>query len=268
MSITQAIIRLIAVTLVSVLLSVMAMISVRLSGVDLKDMKQRTNPRVLAIALFFNLLFIVSVALILKFWDHQPLGVLGLSFGSRGLLFVLFVCLFSAGFAFVYVRLLHSWNIVQIRYRRGNAGTFNITAVTLFGFVVLFVAALQEEILFRGYFSFVLLPYGFWAGMLISTMAFTLWHFLTNKAGIFQTADWLMGGIMLFFIYWISGSIWVAALTHFSRNITNVLIFDISGSGSLLQYDKPIKPLYKSVYTILFTILVMLTGYVVFGIFS
>jgi membrane protease YdiL (CAAX protease family) len=264
MSIPGAIIRLIAVTLVSVLLSVMAMISVRLSGIDIKDMKKRTNPRVLAIALFFNLLFIVSVALIMKFWDNQPLGLLGFSLGSRGLLFVLFVLLFSVGFAFLYLRLLHSWNIVQIRYQPRNPGTFNLRAATFFGFLVLFVAALQEEILFRGYFSFVLLPFGFWAGILISTLVFTLWHFLTNKAGIFQAADWLMGGIMLFFIYWISGSIWVAALTHFSRNITNVLIFDISGSGSMLQYDKPIKPLYKSVYTILYTILIMLTGYLVF----
>jgi membrane protease YdiL (CAAX protease family) len=265
MNVGGAIFRLIVVTMVSVILSVFAMFSVRLAGVDIKDIKQRTNPRVLAIAMFFNLLFIAAVFLILKFWDHQSVGVLGFTLGGRGILFIVFVILFSLVFGFLYVRILHIRNIIHITYNPVKSGTAVLWTESLFGLLVLFVAALQEEILFRGYFSFVLLPFGFWIGIIISTLVFTLWHFLTNRAGFFQTADWLMGGIMLFYIYWISGSIWIAAMTHFSRNITNVLIFNISGTNSLIQYEKPIKPSYKSLYTTLFTTLVMLFGYLVFG---
>jgi len=265
MSFLDSILRLITVTVLAIVLSVLAMLTVRLTGVDIKDIKQRTHPGVLAIAMLFNLLFILAIALVLKYWDHQSIRVLGFSLGSRRLLFVIFAFFFSLISALVYVRILQSRNIVHIHYRSLKTLRSAVWSATLFGFLVLFIAALQEEILFRGYFSFVLLPYGFWYGIIISSLVFTIWHFLTNKAGFFQTADWLMGGVMLFFIYWISGSIWIATLTHFSRNITNVLVFDISGSNALLQFEKPIKPSYKSLYTILFSTLIMLSGYVVFG---
>ena len=265
MNTLETILHLVAITSLSIVLSLFALLSVRLAGVDIKDIKQRTSPRVLAIAMLFNLLFIVSVALIMKYWDHQSISVLGFSIGVKGLLYVIFVLLFSVTFAIFYVRILNVRKIIQIGVLSTKKGISKFKSTTLFGFLVLLVAALQEEILFRGYFSYVLLPYGFWYGLFISSMVFTLWHFLTNKAGLFQTTDWFMGGIMLFYIYWVSGSIWIAAMTHFGRNITNVLVFDISGSNSLVQYEKPIPPSYKSVYTILLSILIMLSGYFVFS---
>lgn len=264
MNVLGAILHLVAVTLVSVILSVLAIFSVRLAGVDIKDMKQRGNPRVLAIAMLFNLLFILSVGLILKFWDHRSIGVLGFNLGGRGALFVTFVLIFSVIFALLFLRFLRSGNAVHIRYLQRKPLESSMRAKALFGLLVLFVAALQEEILFRGYFSFILLPFGFWYAISISAIVFTGWHFLTNKAGFFQAADWLTGGIMLFFIYWISSSIWIAAFTHLSRNVTNVLVFDITGSNAIVQYEKPLKPMYKSLYTILLSALIMLSGYFVF----
>ncbi len=264
MSVTESILHLVAVTILSIVLSIFAMLALRLAGVDLKDMKQRAHPRVLVIAMLFNLLFILSVALILKFWDHQPMSVLGFTFGVNGLLYVIFVLLFSLTFAIFYVRILHARNIVQISVPPTKNSNFKFKGATLVMVLVLFVAALQEEILFRGYFSHILLPYGFWYGLIISSTVFTLWHFLTNKGGVFQTADWFMGGIMLFYIYWLSGSIWIATLTHFSRNVANVLVFNISGSNSLLQYEKAIQPAYKSLYTVLSSLLIMLLAYFVF----
>jgi len=95
MDIPGAIFRLFVVTLISIVLSVFAMLSVRLAGIDLKDVRQRNNPIILAIAMFFNLLFILSVSLILKFRNNESMGVLGFNLGSRGLLFGIFVFLFS-----------------------------------------------------------------------------------------------------------------------------------------------------------------------------
>jgi membrane protease YdiL (CAAX protease family) len=264
MDIPGAILRLVAVTLGSIMLSVFAMYSVRMAGVDIKDVGQRNKPIVLVIAMFFNLLFIIFVSLILKFLDNHSLGVLGFTLGSRGTLFAVGTLIFTIVFGFLYVRFLHSRNIIHLSQQSAKPGNPGVRAATILGILVLFVAALQEEVLFRGYFAFILLPYGFWYGILISTVVFTLWHFLTNKAGFYQTTDWLMGGIMLFYIYWISGSIWVAALTHFSRNLTNVLVFDITGTSTLLTYEKPMKPKYKSLYTILLSTLIMLSGYFVF----
>lgn len=264
MNVWDLILHLIVVTLLSAVLSVLAILVIRQTGIDLRDVKKRTHPLVLLIALLFNLAFIVSVAVILKFWDHQSLAVLGFTLGIKSLLFVVFGLIFSVSFALWYVYVLHGRKIVEVHFGQFDHSGAASRLGTAFGFLVLFVAALQEEVLFRGYFSFVLLPHGFWMALIISSVIFTLWHFLTNKAGIFQTTDWLIGGIILYYIYWISGSIWVATFIHFSRNLTNVLVFDISGSHVLLRYKAPVTPAFKSLYTILFSILIMLAGTLVF----
>lgn len=258
------ILRLVVVTLLSAVLSVLAMLTVRLTGIDLRDVKKRTHPLVLLIALLFNIAFIVSVALILKFWDHQSLAVLGFTLGRKSLLFVAFGLIFSLSFALLYVHILRRMKIVYVHFRRNGTKEAVSWYGMAFGLLVLFVAALQEEILFRGYFSYILLPGGFWTALSISAIVFTLWHFLTNHAGIYQTADWLMGGVMLFYIYWISGSIWVAAFIHFSRNLTNVLVFDISGRNSLVQFDQPLNPSLKSLYTTLLSLLLMISAALVY----
>jgi len=57
MEVLGVISRLLIVILISVVLSVFAMQTIKLTGADLKDFKQRNKPSVLAIAGFFNLLF-------------------------------------------------------------------------------------------------------------------------------------------------------------------------------------------------------------------
>ncbi len=264
MEIIGVILRLLVVSVVSVVLSVLAMQVVKWTGTDLKDFKQRTRPKVLAIAAIFNLLFILVVALIMRFWDHQSIKKLGFTFNTSGFIFSLVVLLLSVGFALLYVGFLHARKVLKISRATGFfKNPVNLVNI-IFGFLVLFIAALQEEIMFRGYFAFVLLPYGFWYALFISSIIFTLWHFLTNKTGFFQSVDWFLGGIMLFYIYWISGSIWIATLTHFSRNFTNVLVFNISGSEIIVSYEKPIGSSHKTVYTIFYSLLIMLFGYIYF----
>ena len=265
MEITGVILRLLVVSAVSVVLSVLAMLVVKWTGTDLKDMRQRTRPHVLAIAALFNLLFILAVALILKFWDHEPVRVLGFSLDGNGLVFSLAILFMSVVLALIFIWILHAGKVIRIRRFPVLDLKGSLPVGALLGFLVLFIAALQEEILFRGYFSFALRPYGFWYGLVISSIVFTLWHFLTNKAGIFQTLDWLLGGVMLFYIYWLSGSIWVAALVHFSRNFTNVLVFNISGSNSLVSYEQPVSPSFKTLFTVMYSILIMGFGYFYFG---
>ena len=262
LTVPGVVLRLAVVTLAAIALSVLAMLAVKLAGVDLKDAKQRTAPRVLAIAGLFNLLFIAAVAVILRSWDHQSLSILGFSFGINGLVFVLAAFLLTGGLALLYVWSLHSLGIIRISWS-GDPYPKDLRGLTrlFFGFLILFIAALQEEILFRGYFSFALLRYGFLWALAISTVVFTLWHFLTNRVSLFQSVDWLLGGIMLYTLYWLSGSVWVAALVHFSRNFTNITVFNISSSNSLIAFHKPVTPAYKTLYTALYSCILILAGY-------
>jgi membrane protease YdiL (CAAX protease family) len=263
MMVFNAAIRIVVISLLAFALSILAMLTIKRTGIDLKDYRQRTEPGVLLIAAFYNLLFIVSVAAVLYYWDHEPIAMLGFVFNGKGVVFVIITFLVSLSTAFLFIHILKQKQRIDF----GMNPDFLQTVLTLrfwLGLVVLFIAALQEEIMFRGYFTFVLRPFGFWWIMAISSSLFTLWHFLTNKVNFFQAIDWLVGGIMLFTIYWLSGSVWVVALVHFSRNLTNVLVFNITGNDGMITYQKGLLPQQKTTYLIICSSLVIMLAMWVF----
>lgn len=252
--------RLIVVILISTVLSIIAMQVIKLTGADLKDFKQRNKPLVLTIAGFFNLLFIVAVAAVLKLWDSEPLSILGFSIHLKDFIFLFIVLVLAIGLALLFVWYFHFQKVISVSWNKRENKPQASQISLLFVFIVLFIAALQEEVLFRGYFAFVLKPLGFYYALLISAVVFTAWHFITNKVNLYQTIDWFLGGIMLFYIYWVSGSIWVATFVHFSRNFTNVIVFNISGNQFILSYEKPLPPQNKTIYTITFSLIIILLG--------
>lgn len=258
MEVIIVIAKILIVLVVSFFITLGAVQTARLLGIDVKDFKQRTAIPFLSLAVFFNLLFIGFVALILYFIDGKNFGVLGFGFTGRGILFssiALFVTLLTAiGFMFIMKNL----NYNDFEFRKGSGENDNSIIKTLFAFFVLIIAALQEEILFRGYLSVLLIRYGFFFALLVSTIIFTAWHFMTSKVNVFQVIDWFIGGALLFYIYHGTGSVWVATAVHFSRNFTNVVIFDIAGTSSLLKLKSPVKPHFKSMYTIVTSLLIFL----------
>ncbi len=260
MELIQAILQILTVMGISIFLTVLAMQTFKLTGADLKDMKQRNRSDVLIIAGVFNLLFIVAVGLVLKIWNHQPISRLGFSFALKDIAFLVFAFLFSTGLALLYIGYLNRKQKINIswvkNYFSHTTGLLNL----LLAFIVLFVAALQEEVLFRGYFAYILLPFGFIYALFISAIVFTFWHYLTNKISFFQSIDWFLGGVMLFFIYWLSGSIWVAAVVHFIRNLINVVIFNISSYNSIVTYEIPFPSRYKTLYTLFCSLFLIISG--------
>jgi membrane protease YdiL (CAAX protease family) len=265
MGITSAVLHVVVVSGISVLLSLLALVAIQHSGVDLKDFRQRTHPRILLIAAGFNLLFIVAVAILMKLWDDQHLSLLGFSLDNPDLVFVLGGLLLSLLLGTGFVWLLHSIRRISIAWNPSVGENTVASGRWWLALVVLLVAALQEEILFRGYLAYILKPYGFLAALLVSTLLFAAWHFLTNKVTLFQTIDWLLGGMMLFFVYWLSGSVWVATLIHFSRNLTNVVVFDIGGTGAVVKYHQLVSPAQKTVYTIAHSLVSLLLALLWYG---
>ena len=247
--------RVAAACLVSLGLSLLAMLTVKRLGVELKDMNSRSNPKVLAVAGFFNLLFLAAVAVLLHVGDGAPFSVLGFSLTWRSIGLAAAVLAGTPITACLFVILLQKKGTIAARRNPDFWKSLRRDPVLPLAFAVLFIAALQEEVLFRGYFAFAMRAYGWVTVMLVSALAFTAWHFLTNRATLFQTLDWLLGGLMLFYVYHATGSVTAAALVHFSRNAANVLIFNIAGSGGWWRFDKPVPPAWKTVYTLVHSVL-------------
>ncbi|MDD7793502.1 CPBP family intramembrane glutamic endopeptidase [Clostridium sp. 'White wine YQ'] len=253
--------KILLVLFLCILISLMANASAKVIGIDIKDVKQRTNVKFLFLAVIFNLLFILAVAVILKFIDNKNLSILNWTLNLKSIVFSLSGILATFLLAVTYVYILNKRGIIEAEYKPSRILNFK----GLFAFFVIFIAALQEEVMFRGYINTVLSVYGILASMFLSTLIFTLWHFITNKVSLYQCIDWFLGGIMLFYIYLVSGSIWVAAIIHFSRNFANVLVFNIAEGNSLVTFKKPVTPFYKTTYTLILSLLIMIFAYLYYG---
>ena len=119
---------------------------------------------------------------------------------------------------------------VELRNPAGGPGG---AAVLAEGIIVLFVVALQEEVLYRGYVTLNLLAFGPAVVIVASAILFAAIHLLTNRAGVPPMASWLAGGLLFAVIYLVSGSIWVPVALHFSTDLANMLVFNIAGQYSI-----------------------------------
>lgn len=257
--------RILLVCLLSLALTLLAKFVAKIIGIDIKDITQRTNPNFLLLAVVFNLLFILAVAVILKFIDGKDMGVLHFTLDRTGVLFSLAAILITFLLAFGCIWILHIRNIISVKWVSHYFVNTKDISLKLLGFSVLFIAALQEEVMFRGYLNTVLSVYGVIGAIIWSSIIFTVWHFITNKVSLFQVIDWFLGGVMLFYVYLISGSIWVAAIVHFSRNFANVLVFNITNGNSLTTFDRPIRPFHKTMYTITLSVVILIFTYLYYG---
>jgi membrane protease YdiL (CAAX protease family) len=226
---------------------------VKLLGVDIRDTSQRTNPPFLIIATVANGLLIGVIGLIFRVVNHGALSELGFGLPSRGLALAAGILLVTFAVAVGFVYVLQSRNVIAIRWSP-DAKQLTDPAFLLM-LLALFVAALQEEVVFRGFLNANLAPYGFVWALLGSSVIFTGFHFLTSKVNAFQVVDWFLGGLILFVIYVATGSIWASAIVHFGRNLANALVFDIADTHTMFRLDPKVQPRYKTVYTVILTLI-------------
>jgi membrane protease YdiL (CAAX protease family) len=257
-------IRTILMLVIALFLTIITVAGVKLLKIDIKDFKQRTSPRFMLVALIANLLFIYSVNLLLHLLDQQNIKTLGFSFSLSQIVFSVLALLVTFGTGIIYVFSLNSKKINHIEYSPKNFIHLKESWSLILSFIVLFVASLQEEIMFRGYLAFIFQNYSLIVSMLLSTVIFTVWHFIGNKVNVYQAVDWFAGGLLLFFVYVESSSIWAAAIVHFSRNLTNVLIFNIAQKHSLFKWKSPILPKYKTIYVMICSFGIALLTYIFF----
>ncbi len=246
------------IVFISFLITLAAVKAVKLIGIDMKDFKQRTGFKFLGIGAFFNLLLIVTVFLIFHFLDGKNISGLGFDLSLNQAVFSLIALVLTLIISLATILILHNTHALNFQFRKIDWSDTTQNLTTLAGYGVLMIAALQEEILFRGYLSSLLIRYGFFFSLLLSTIIFTAWHFLTNKTNLYQVMDWFIGGALLYYLYIESGSIWLATFVHFSRNFANVLIFDIGGSSSVIKLESHITPPHKTLYTLLLSLMIYL----------
>ena len=223
--------RIVVGVLVYIVFALLASYVTRKAGGNLKEMGGRTSQVVIIIGAVTNLLVLIATLLLLAFWIGWPISALGLSFTSRDLFVSIIGVAAIVALALALVQWLHSTGRSRVTSHqplRGSSGLSGLIVLAL----VLFIVALQEEVLYRGYITLNLLDSGPVVIILTSTLVFAAIHLLTNRANFYQILSWMISGAIFSYSYLISGSIWVPIVIHFATDLTNVLVFNIVGQLS------------------------------------
>lgn len=265
MNLIDVILRVFMILLSAYGLTIGTIYLVKLANIDIKDVSQRNGAKFMSIALIGNFSFIIVVYLMMHYLDKKDLFSLGFYITWDNVLLGLIMFVLTVFIALLFVCALQQIGIVKFKIK--SKILFGMQEWTTFflSFFVLLLAALQEEIMYRGYFFYIFQGYGMITAMLLSSSLFTVWHLLGNRVNIFQIIEWFVCGILLFYLYYKSHSIWLVTLLHLSRNLTNVFIWNIADKYSFLKFDNPIPPRYKTIYTLLWTSIIAILTIEIFG---
>jgi membrane protease YdiL (CAAX protease family) len=247
-----------------IVIALLASAIIRKIGQNLKEMKERTSPRILFIGAIANLCVLGTTLLLLLFLDKRPIRSLGILFSSKDLTFAAIGSVTILILAAAFVGLLKQSGRFQVSSNKPFKN-FSETVNFLCGVIVLLIVALQEEVLYRGYITLNLLSFGPAVVIFASTIIFTAIHLLTNRGSFYQILSWLVGGAIFSYVYLITGSIWVPVVLHFITDLTNMLVFNIAGQFSLFEISpsvtaRPLASFRVATAVILVAVLLALFG--------
>ncbi|MGD8427588.1 MAG: type II CAAX endopeptidase family protein [Balneolaceae bacterium] len=248
--------RITAAIIVYVIFALLALIVTSKMDIDLKKMESRTSVPILFIGAFANLCILGIILLLLTFWDGHPLGSLGLSFLTKDFLYsaIGIGLIFFAAVIFIY--LVQASGRATLTFEKPAKDQSDMIGL-IGGIVTLFIVALQEEVLYRGYITLNLLQYSPAIIIIVTTILFTVIHLITNRGGFYQILSWLMGGALFSYIYLITGSIWVPILLHFATDLNNMLIFNIAGRFSFFRISPAITKRQLAFYKIVTSLMLV-----------
>jgi membrane protease YdiL (CAAX protease family) len=229
---------------------------IRKTGGNLKDMAGRTSTSVLLLSGAANLLILIlTLALVIGF-DKEPLSALGLSFSVRDGLFALVGAAVTLLLAIAFVRLRERGPVPSIT--QSPAAKAIGTRRMIVGWVVLLVVAIQEEMLYRGYITLNLFGLSPAWILVFTTAIFVLIHFMTNRIGKYQIVSWTVSGLVLGGAYLVSGSIWVPIILHLATDMTNVLVFHITGQPTISKAIPTFSVKDRATFRLLYGLVVVL----------
>jgi uncharacterized protein len=167
--------------------------------------------------------------------DHVPLSVFGIALHDRWLRDFGIGLTVAAGM--LGLTLIGSFLFGSIRMELGSSPSLPAAGFTL---VILAVAAVNEELLFRGYpLQALMKGIGPWGATLLISSVFGLVHAANPGATILSVVNTILAGVLLSLAYWRTRSLWLPYGIHIGWNagLAVVLGFPVSGiqTASLLK---------------------------------
>jgi membrane protease YdiL (CAAX protease family) len=174
---------------------------------------------------------LAASALTLRFFDNRPLSAIGIPLSGPWALQILIGVLGGALTPLIFFAVASRWGAVHVS--RIPVNLHLVLSATLPGLAAVFLLAFHEELLFRGYFMQLISGSGGrLLASLITGILFGLAHGgnpSADPAGLISTA---VSGVLLAWLIFRSGSVWMAGGYHAAWNATGYFVLGLSVSGT------------------------------------
>jgi membrane protease YdiL (CAAX protease family) len=171
---------------------------------------------------------VIAMLLTIRFVDHRPLRTFGVGWVPAWRRQLIFGIVLSAGMLAV---LLAGCKVAGSLSIHWTAGQFPI--ISLLGtFVVLLIAALNEELIFRGFPLQILIDgLGEWPGMIAMSVLFGAVHLFNPNKSVLGIANTIIAGVLLSLAYVRTRSLWTSYAIHVGWNIGLGFVLGFALSG-------------------------------------
>jgi membrane protease YdiL (CAAX protease family) len=171
---------------------------------------------------------VLSMLLTIRLTDHRPLRAFGIGFLPGWPRQFLFGIGLSAAMLAILLAGCKAVGIVNIQWSGGRMPGMTLLST----FSVLLLAALNEELVFRGFPLQVLMEgMGEWPGMIALSALFGAMHLSNPNSSILGTLNTILAGILLSLAYARTRSLWLPYAIHVGWNVGLGFVLGFALSG-------------------------------------
>jgi uncharacterized protein len=169
-----------------------------------------------------------AMALTIRFVDHRPPRTFGVGLVPGWKQHFVAGIILSAGMLAVLVAGSAAFGTVTIHWAGRNAPATTLLAT----FLVLLLAALNEELIFRGFPLQILIDgLGEWPGMIAMSALFGAMHLNNPNASVLGTLNTIIAGMVLSLAYVRTRSLWISYAIHVGWNVGLGFVLGFALSG-------------------------------------
>ena len=171
---------------------------------------------------------VVAMALTIRFVDHRPLRTFGIGLIPGWRRHLVSGSVLAVGMLAVLVAGSKVLGTLNIRWTGSNAPGSTLLAT----FAVLLLAALNEELVFRGFPLQILIDgLGEWPGMIAMSALFGAMHLSNPNSSALGTLNTIIAGILLSLAYVRTRSLWMSYGLHIGWNLGLGFVLGFALSG-------------------------------------
>jgi membrane protease YdiL (CAAX protease family) len=171
---------------------------------------------------------VLAMALTIRFVDHRPLRTFGIGWIPGWRRQLIFGLILSAGMLAVLLAGCKAAGSLSIHWAAGQAPVSSLLAT----FGILLFAALNEELVFRGFPLQILIDgLGEWPGMIAMSVLFGAVHLNNPNASVLGTVNTVIAGVLLSLAYVRTRSLWTSYAIHVGWNVGLGFILGFALSG-------------------------------------